>query len=119
MLIMGSYLLDEFSLAMLPSGLSAVFFNQIPDVMLCGILNSDELINAIEHKSIVNLINQLCKSNLKENKTQVKLQNEDEAFIIVVTEPLEEGKVLSDEEIKQFLDEGKIKIYYARVHNIP
>ena len=111
---MGSYLLNGFSPAMLDSGFSVVYFNQIPEVMLCGVLNSDDLINAIGHKSTVNLINQMCKSDLKENRIQVKLKDGDEAFIIVVTERLEEG----DEEIKQFLDQGKIKIYYARVHNV-
>ena len=115
---MGSYLLNGFSPAMLASGNSVVFFNQIPDVMLCGVLNSDDLINAIGHKSTINLINQICHTNLKENRIQVMLQDGDEVFIVVVTERLEEGKVLSDEEIKQFLDQDKIKIYYARVHNI-
>jgi hypothetical protein len=103
---------------MLDSGLSVVYFNQIPEVVLCDVLNSDNLVNAIGHKSTVNLINQMCKSDLKENRIQVKLKDRDEAFIIVVTERLDEGKVLSDEEIKQFLDQGKIKIYYARVHNV-
>lgn len=115
---MGSYLLNGFSPAMLDSGLSVVYFNQIPEVVLCDVLNSDNLVNAIGHKSTVNLINQMCKSDLKENRIQVKLKDRDEAFIIVVTERLDEGKVLSDEEIKQFLDQGKIKIYYARVHNV-
>jgi len=115
---MGLYLLNGFSPAMLDSVLSAVYFNQIPDVMLCGELNSDELVNAIGHKSTMNLINQLCKTNLKENRIQVKLKDKDEAYIIVVTERLEEGKVLSDEEIKEMFEKDKIKIYYARVHEV-
>jgi len=115
---MGSYLLNGFSPAMLASGLSVVYFNQIPDVVLCDALKSDEIVNAIGHKSTVNLINQICHTNLKENRIQVKLQDRDEAFIVVVAERLEEGKVLSDEEIKKMFEDGKIKIYYARVHNV-
>ncbi|CAD98966.1 DNA binding protein [Captovirus AFV1] len=115
---MGSYLLNGFSPAMLASGHSVVFFNQIPDVMLCGALTSDELVNAIGHKSTINLINRICQTNLKENRIQVMLQDGDEAFIVVVTERLEEGKVLSDEEITKMFEDGKIKIYYARVHSV-
>jgi len=115
---MGLYLLNGFSPAMLDSNASMVTFVQIPDVMLCGVLNSDELTNAIGHKSTIDLINQICHTDLKENRIQIKLQNGDDAYIVVVTERLPEGKVLSGEEIKEMFEKHKIKIYHAEVHNI-
>jgi len=115
---MGSYLLNGFSPAMLEPSVSSVQFVEIPMTVLCDALESIKLVNAIGHKSTVNLINQLCKTNLKENRIQVKLQAGDDAYIVVVTERLEEGKVLSDEELKQFLEQGKIKIYHAEVYEI-
>jgi len=116
--MMGSYLLNGFSPAMLDPSVSVVRFTKIPESVLCDALKVYDLTNAIGHKSTINLINQLCKTDLKENRIQIKLDAGDDAFIIVVTERLEEGKVLTDDEMKKMFDDGKIKIYYAEVYNV-
>ena len=74
-------------------------------------LNDGTLINAIGHNSTVNLINTLCGTKLEKNRVEVKMDEGDVALIIMISQRLEEGKVLSNEEIKDMYRQGKIAFY--------
>lgn len=74
-------------------------------------LEEGELVNAIGHDSTVKLINALCGTKLEKNRIEVKMQEGDIALVVMVSQRLEEGKVLSQEEIMTMLSEGKIVFY--------
>jgi hypothetical protein len=71
----------------------------------------DEFVNAIGHESTVNLVNKLCGTNLQKNRMEVKMKEGDKALIIQPMQRLEEGKVLTNEEITKMLKDGKIAFY--------
>jgi hypothetical protein len=71
----------------------------------------DEFVNAIGHESTVNLVNKLCGTNLQKNRMEVKMKEGDKALIIQPMQRLEEGKVLTNEEIMKMLKEGKVAFY--------
>jgi len=109
------YLANAFSLNMLsnfPADLTVVkiekeeFCSEIQDGM-----KYEQFVNAIGHESTVNLVNKLCGTNLQKNRVEVKMVEGDKALIIQPIQRLEEGKVLSDEEIMRMLKEGKIVFY--------
>jgi hypothetical protein len=109
------YLANAFSLNMLsnlPAELTIVkidkeeFCLDLEDSMKYG-----QFVNAIGHESTVNLVNMLCGVNLQKNRVEVKMVEGDKALIIQPIQRLEEGKVLSDEEIMRMLKDGKIVFY--------
>jgi len=109
------YLANAFSLNMLsnfPADLTVVkiekeeFCSEIQDGM-----KYEQFVNALGHESTVNLVNKLCETSLQKNRVEVKMVEGDKALIIQPIQRLEEGKVLSDEEIMRMLKEGKIVFY--------
>ncbi len=72
-------------------------------------------INSIGHDSTVYLVNKICGTIITKNRIEVKLQTKDVALVVMVSQRLEEGKVLSQEEIMKMLSEGKISFYEVRL----
>ena len=69
------------------------------------------LISEIGHESTVNLVNVLCGLGLKKNRIEIKLDEGDEAYVVIFSLRLEEGKVFSFEDIEQMYEEGKVCFY--------
>jgi hypothetical protein len=74
-------------------------------------LEDGELVNALGHDSTVKLVNTLCETQLQKNRVDVKMNEGDTALIIMISQRLEEGKVLSDKEIEDMYRQGKISFY--------
>jgi len=110
-----TYLVNAFSLNMLTNFPSVLTIDKIDKEEFCLDLESrlefGELINALGHESTVNLVNKLCETSLQKNRIEIKMKEGDKALIIQPLQRLEEGKVLSDEEIMKMLKEGKISFY--------
>jgi len=93
-----------------------VKFEEIDDKEFCEtIKNAKDLINAVGHKATVDLINTMCSTQLKENRISITANKGDIIIALILTVRLEEGKVLRENEIMQFLNEGKIKFVKAEV----
>jgi hypothetical protein len=86
--------------------------NKIDKEWFCYNLNTDlRVVNAIGHDSTVNLINKLCGTNFQKNRIEVEMSQGDIALVIIVSERLPEGKVLSETEIEEMMVKGKISFY--------
>jgi len=79
------------------------------------IKNAEDLVNAVGHKATVDLINTMCSTQLKENRISIVANAGDIIIALILTIRLEEGRVLKEDEIKQFLDQGKIKFVKVEV----
>jgi hypothetical protein len=75
----------------------------------------ESFINSIGHDSTVYLINKLCGTIITKNRIEVKLQKGDRALVVMISQRLEEGKVLSQEEITKMLEEGKVAFYEVKL----
>ena len=114
------YLTNSFTPAMLMSMQSTVQFDEISKEEFCNAVSNDinaNAINAIGHESTVSLINSICNTNLKVNRIAIKAKPGDQIYIFTVMVRLEEGKILSTQEIQQMYNEGKIKFVRARVYS--
>jgi lauroyl/myristoyl acyltransferase len=93
-----------------------VKFEEIDDKEFCEtIKNAKDLVNAVGHKATVDLINTMCSTQLKENRISIVANARDIIIALILTIRLEEGRVLKEDEIKQFLEQGKIKFVKAEV----
>ena len=112
-----SYLTNSFTPAMLASMQSTVRFDEIGKEEFCNAVSNGNAINAIGHESTVSLVNSLCNTNLKVNRIAIKAKPGDQIYVFTVMVRLEEGKILSTQEIQQMYNEGKIKFVRARVYS--
>lgn len=106
-----TYLVNAFSLNMIEEFPVGISVNRIDKEWFCLDLNANEVVNAIGHDSTVHLINLLCGTNFQKNRIEIKMSRGDSAVVIMISERLSEGKVLSQEEIMKMLEEGKISFY--------
>jgi len=75
--------------------------------------NIKDAVNTIGHQSTADLINSLCGTSLKMNRITFTASKGDEIYVITLTIRLEEGKVLSADEIAELMNQGKIKFMRA------
>ena len=114
------YLTNSFTPAMLMSIGSTVRFDEISKEEFCNAVSNTinaNVINAIGHESTVSLVNSLCNTNLKVNRIAIKAKPGDQIYVFTVMVRLEEGKILSTQEIQQMYNEGKIKFIKSRVYS--
>ena len=64
--------------------------------------------SAVGHESTAKLLSELLGVEIKPNRIFVDMQKGDEALAIQFLERIQEGKVLSKEELEQMYNEGKI-----------
>jgi hypothetical protein len=108
------YLANGFSPSMLTKLPLDVEFKEIDKDEFCEAVKHS--INSIGHAGTIDLINKLCGTDLKMNRISIKADISDEIVIVLLTVRLEEGKVLSSEEIEQMYKEGKVKLIKAKIY---
>lgn len=64
-------------------------------------LKNNEFISAIGHESTAKIISQRLGIDIKPNRIMVKMKEGDMAIVFQLLQRLPEGKVLTEEEIKQ------------------
>lgn len=115
---MRKLLVNAFSLNML-SDFNSNYYLSVRELgfdVFCGIVS--DLENAIGHQGTIDLINTICVTSLKTNRTEVKIGDEAILYVIQVTQRLPEGKVLSKDEIEQLLKENKVKILTLHITKV-
>ena len=106
------YLANAFSLNMTPE--TAILMKMpITQAEFCAAVN--DAINAIGHQGTADLINTLCNTKITANRVMVKANYGDEIYVIQLLIRLEEGKVLSLNELMELLSKGLIKFYRVTV----
>lgn len=105
------YLANGFSPSMLPL---AVEFKEVSDKEFCDAVT--HAVNSIGHTGTIDLVNQLCGTSLAVNRVSIKVDIGDQIFIVLLTVRLEEGKVLSYEEIQKMYAEGKVRFIRATIY---
>ncbi|ARM76422.1 STIV orfB116 family protein [Acidianus manzaensis] len=104
------YLANGFSPSMISSNDAVLLIKRIDSEQFCEEVKAGNIINAIGHEATVQFINELCGTTFTKNRIEIKLKENDQLFIVSLTKRIEEGKVLSKEEMKQIT-----AFYYAQV----
>ncbi|CAC87312.1 hypothetical protein [Sulfolobus islandicus rod-shaped virus 2] len=105
------YLANAFSINMLSKFPIKVTIDKIDRLEFCTNIDNEEIINAIGHDATIQLINSLCDTKLEKNRIEIKLDKNDKLYIIQISQRLEEGKILSLEEILKLYESGKVQFF--------
>ena len=110
-----TYLVNAFAINMVTKFPATIVIHQLDKEELClkleGKLEDGELINAVGHDGTIYIVNKLCGVNLEKNRVSIKTNKGDIALVITIAERLPEGKVLSEKELEDMYEQGKISFY--------
>ena len=98
------YLLNTFSIGMLDFDYRTtidVRIAKISEEEAIKLLKESEFISAIGHESTAKILSQKLGMNIEANRIPVKLREGDRAIVFQVMTRLPEGKILTEEELKQ------------------
>ena len=112
-----AYLVNAFSVNMLPDVKTWVLFMPLDEDTFVARLKEKEFESYVGHEGTAKLLSMLLGTGVPVNRGNLKLQDGDEVYIVVVSERLPEGKVLSEEEVRSLLNAGKVKFWLATVYS--
>jgi hypothetical protein len=96
------YIANAFSLGMLETSPTKEVLLRIKEIdvaMASEMLRSRQFISAVGHESTSQLMTRLLGVEVPFNRVPIKLQKKDRLIVFQLLTRLEEGKVLSDEEL--------------------
>lgn len=119
------YILSAFSLAMLPLPESYgkwfhLWIEHIDPFRARKILfearqRGKEIISAVGHESTAKALSALLNEEIPVDRRMIKIEPGDAAIVFQLFTRLPEGKVLSEEEVWNMWNEGKIKLLYLEL----
>jgi uncharacterized protein YbcI len=94
------YLSNAFSLNMLSSN-ATLKVSEVADEKVKELLSSDEFTSAVGHQSTADIMKDLIGVEVPANRVAIKLQKGDAILIFQLLVRIEEGKILSKEELQK------------------
>ncbi len=92
---------NAFSLSMLTNDETTIKVRKVSTEEVKNLLNKGEFTSAVGHSSTAEVMSKLLNIPVPANRIQIKLQKGDTLIVFQLMKRLEEGKILSEEEIKQ------------------
>mgnify|MGYP001772702084 CR=1 FL=1 len=109
------YLTNAFALNMLNKFPANVTVEKLDYGEFCAKLTSTDYVNAIGHSATADLLSTLCSITVTTNRIAVKVNPGDTLLVVTLLQRLDEGKVLSDREILDMLNNNKIGFFFVKV----
>jgi hypothetical protein len=113
---MKTYLANAFSLGMLPAspeGLTlrvrAIILEEVLDLLEEG------FISAVGHTATAKVLNLLLGTEVPCNRISISLSKGDRLIVFQIKVRLEEGLILSEEEVLSLYEQGQISFYLVEV----
>jgi len=94
------YVANAFSLGMLTSKETYLMVKEV-DIETAKSMLKGGFISAIGHQSTAQLLSALLGVDISFNRLPIKLQKGDKVLVFQLLTRLEEGRILSDEELRQ------------------
>lgn len=103
-------------LALVTGGEVHVKFSRLSAEQFCRELKEGGAFeSAVGHEGTAVLLSQLCDVQIPANRVQIKLSDGDIAYVVTVGVRLPEGKVLTQEELKQYLLADQIAFWKVEI----
>ena len=110
-------LANAFSVNMLENDCSVRFkkvdLEDVRKFIVYAVKHNLEIKSVIGHESTAKILSELLNYNVVVNREAYKMQKNDLLIVFQLKTRLEEGKVLSKEELEKLLQEGKIEFWLA------
>jgi hypothetical protein len=94
------YIANSFSLNMLSVVPSDLHVEEITADEVKRLINENEFLSVIGHEATASILTEILQTPIKANRVPVKIGKNDKLIIFQVMKRLEEGQILSSEEIK-------------------
>ena len=104
---MARFLANAFSLSMIQQPSATLRVERIGKEQFCS--EAANAISAIGHAGTAQLLSTLCGVPVAVNRVSITLSPGDELLVFQLLVRLEEGKVLSAQEVQQLLSQGKVE----------
>ena len=113
------YLTNAFSLSMIDYDKFLVAFDkvnvdQVKEILQSAKITKTEIITAIGHQSTAEFLSKLLDINIPVERKMVKLDKGDYVIVFQLLQRLPEGKVLTEDEIKDY----PFQFYISKVINV-
>jgi len=110
-------LANAFSLSMIPivEGDEAKLKVRRISIQEAKELLANVFTSAIGHQSTAKLLTQLLGVNVPVNRTEIKLERGQQLIVFQLLIRLQEGQVLSHEELEQLYQQGKVVFYVVQL----
>jgi len=95
------YVANAFSISMLANNDVVVRIREIDVEEAKNLIKSNQFISAVGHASTASLLSKMVQVEIPVNRINLKLAESDMLIVFQVLVRLEEGRVLSEDEIKQ------------------
>jgi len=95
------YIANAFSLSMLESEEATINVKVIDAETVKQIIANEEVESAVGHESTAKVLSQLLGTEIKAERKEIKLKKGDKLIVFQLLQRLPEGRVLSEEELKQ------------------
>ena len=94
------YIANAFALSMI-EGDAILRIKEISKEEVKEILTKEGFVSAVGHQSTAEILSQLLDINIPFNRVQIKITSSDKLIVFQLLVRLEEGKILSKEEISK------------------
>ncbi len=94
------YIANSFSLNMLAIVPADLSVKEITVEDVKKLLNENQFLSVIGHEATANILTEILQTSIKANRVPLKIGRNDKLIIFQILKRLEEGKILSPEEIK-------------------
>jgi len=112
---MAVYLANAFSLGMLTGKKAILYVEEVDEDTAVNVITTmksrGELTSAVGHESTAKILSEICGVEIECNRIPIKLQLKDAVIVFQLLTRLEEGKVLTQDELSNI----KYKFYLVRV----
>ena len=110
---MPTYLVNAFSLSMLSQYPALVKVEEVTREEFCS--EASSATSAIGHQGTAAVLSQLCGFPIQANRTSIQLQRGDVALVFQLLVRLEEGRILTAQEVEALLAQGRVKFLRVTV----
>lgn len=105
------YISNAFSINMLKDSSNIIYIEKIPLDEVKARLSKRKFVSAIGHKSTADLLTKILDIEIPFNRVEIKLKKGEEMIAFQIKQRLEEGKILTEEEIKNI----PYEFYYVKI----
>jgi len=109
------YLANTFTLGMLKNKEGTFKFRMISLEEARELVNTQDFVSCVGHQATSILMSQLLQKDVPFNRIQISCAPGDNILVCQLLVRLEEGKILTIEELTKLYNDGKIAFYFLEV----
>ena len=109
------YLANAFSLGMLENPQEVTIYVTEIDIEQVKELLANGFTSAIGHESTAAILSNILGIQVPVNRVPIKAKHGDDIIVFQLLQRLPEGKILSEQELQQLIQQKQVRFYYVEI----